>query len=326
MKVFDAFRLGGLATRRFPVWLHAFNILCGIAALAIAGFGIYFWVTREQRTLGGVLSGPRGARVVDREILVAKLEDPKEAAKLGKHLRDASEEDKLVVLEAVREEVLPGSVVTAWHSTTLYDSDRDYEATPSSDLAQRIIRESCREYDSPGHHREDFTNRCATIETRLEVATRMLFYGDARIRRRAVERLVALDDPRALAALQMARELPPGEEATAALACAALEGRTTTDPLLQGIDVELGSVAGAREAELRARAVVGLGMLRNPKSTVRVAHRLADEDPLVRAAAAWALGRIAAKDSRPALETALAKETYAPAREAMQKALDRLPR
>jgi hypothetical protein len=325
MKVFDAFRLGSLSTRRFPAWLHAFNILCGIAALAIAGFGVYFWVTREQRTLGGVLSGPRGARVVERDVLVAKLEDPREAARLGKLLRDASEEDKLIVLEAAREEVLPGSVVTAWHSTTLYDSDRHYEATRSSELAQQIIWQSCSEYDSPGHHREDFTIRCTTIETRLEVATRMLFYGDARIRRRAVERLVALDDPRAEAALQFARELPPGEEATAALVCAALKGRTPP-PLPQGIDAQLGNVVGARDAELRARAVVGLGMLGNPNSTGRIAHRLEDEDPLVRAAAAWALGRIGSKDSRPALETALAKETYAPAREAMQKALDRLPR
>jgi hypothetical protein len=325
MKVFDAFRLGGLATRRFPVWLHAFNILCGIAALAIAGFGIYFWVTREQRTLGGVLSGPRGARVVDREILVAKLEDPKEAAKLGKMLRDASDEDTLIVLEAAREEVLPGSVVVADE----FVMGEGLAVTRGRVIVGESlgISDSRRIPPSTWVMRRTGSDLAAQPDGRFEIAYRMLLMGDARIRRRAVERLISSKDPRAGSALRLACDLPAGEEATAQLAQSATHGVASEEGSLPDVTSYLTDVvAGPIDDDQRARALVGLGIVKARNTETLAVVALKSSDPIVRERAGWSLGRIGSEVSRPALEAALAKETYAPAREAMQKALDRLPR
>jgi hypothetical protein len=318
MKVFDAFRLGGLATRRFPVWLHAFNILCGIAALAIAGFGIYFWVTREQRTLGGVLSGPRGARVVDRDILVSKLEPPDRALALGRLLRRADDDDALIVLEAAREEVLPGGVVLA--GEVCEGKGR------VADLARRMILEAILDPDGTvSTSREAFGRKYASDEpgTRFLLAFRLMLVGDARVRRKAVERLTMSHDPRAAAALAIACELPPDEEATADLARRHAKAEAAPLPDLTR---ELVGLAFMDDPDQNACAIVGLGMMRVRKAEPALVGWVMTRDPIIRARAAWALGRIGAKDARPALETALAKETYAPAREAMQKALDRLPR
>jgi len=66
---------------------------------------------------------------------------------------------------------------------------------------------------------------------------------------------------------------------------------------------------------------VALGNLRNPAAVPALAAALEDAEPLVRAHAAWALGRIATREAATALTRCLAGESDPTVREEIELAL-----
>jgi len=69
------------------------------------------------------------------------------------------------------------------------------------------------------------------------------------------------------------------------------------------------AVARAKRRGLLRNAAVALGNSENPDAVPPLAAALADPEPLVRAHAAWALGRLGGARARRALEAARARET-----------------
>jgi len=65
----------------------------------------------------------------------------------------------------------------------------------------------------------------------------------------------------------------------------------------------------AKRRGLLRNVAVALGNWGDPAAVPALSHALHDPEPLIRGHAAWALGRIAAKDARRALEQALVTET-----------------
>jgi epoxyqueuosine reductase len=82
------------------------------------------------------------------------------------------------------------------------------------------------------------------------------------------------------------------------------------------------AVARAKRRGLARNAAVALGNSRNPHAVAPLAAALAAHDEaLVRAHAAWALGRLATPEARAALEAADAREAVPPVRAEIQAAL-----
>jgi epoxyqueuosine reductase len=74
---------------------------------------------------------------------------------------------------------------------------------------------------------------------------------------------------------------------------------------------------------LRRNAAIVLGNRKDPAAVPALTRALADEDPVIRGHAAWALGRVA--PGAAALAGALARETDAVVREELMAALDQAP-
>jgi epoxyqueuosine reductase len=68
-------------------------------------------------------------------------------------------------------------------------------------------------------------------------------------------------------------------------------------------------------------AVVALGNSGNPDAVPPLVRALADDDPLVRAHAAWALGRLGGATARAALDRARRREPSAETRDELDAAL-----
>jgi hypothetical protein len=67
-------KLPGFSTRKFPLWLQAFNLLCAFTALVILGFGVWHLLGREGAAgLEGVLAGRGEAAIVDTAVLARRL-------------------------------------------------------------------------------------------------------------------------------------------------------------------------------------------------------------------------------------------------------------
>ncbi|MDR7414948.1 MAG: tRNA epoxyqueuosine(34) reductase QueG [Armatimonadota bacterium] len=64
----------------------------------------------------------------------------------------------------------------------------------------------------------------------------------------------------------------------------------------------------AKRQGLRRNAAVALGNLQDPRAIPALAKALADEDPIIRGHAAWALGRIGGEEAQQALRARLAVE------------------
>ena len=77
----------------------------------------------------------------------------------------------------------------------------------------------------------------------------------------------------------------------------------------------------AKRCGFLRNVAVALGNLRNPAAVPALASALNDAEPLVRAHAAWALGRIATRESAAALTYRLAGESDAAVREEIELAL-----
>ena len=82
----------------------------------------------------------------------------------------------------------------------------------------------------------------------------------------------------------------------------------------------------AKRRGLLRNAAIVLGNQRSPQAVDALCHGLGDSEPLVRTAAAWALGCIATPDCRVALEQRRGLETDSEVRAAIQQALDRQAR
>ena len=105
-------------------------------------------------------------------------------------------------------------------------------------------------------------------------------------------------------------DMAPSLPALLALDDAAFRARFKGTPILRP----------KRRGILR-NAAVALGNHRDPRGVVPLIGALADAEPLVRGHAAWALGEIAGRDARAALDAARTRESDAFVREEIESAL-----
>ena len=75
-----------------------------------------------------------------------------------------------------------------------------------------------------------------------------------------------------------------------------------------------------RRTRFRRNAIIALGNIRDPIAVPVLVEALSDPEPIIRGHAAWALGKIG--ESRPALESALARETDPQAADEIRMALE----
>jgi epoxyqueuosine reductase len=80
----------------------------------------------------------------------------------------------------------------------------------------------------------------------------------------------------------------------------------------------------ARREGLRRNAAVAMGNRGEPRFVAPLGRALADEDPVLRSHAAWALGRIGGESARQLLREGLSREVEEEVREALGGALERV--
>ncbi|MBI3723795.1 HEAT repeat domain-containing protein [bacterium] len=329
-------RVAGLRTRRFPPWLQTFNVLCGIAALAILGFGIYFLATRGgARDLAGVLVRPPGGGEprVDREVLERRLALPAGGTALGEALAGTDDATVLRVLDAAASTCLPGAL--SLEAVLAGRSGRVGEAAVAELTAAVGL-----EPPSPAlpKLREMAQSALANAEPRsltVYLAARGIVRGNAARRRAAVERLATFKDGHVIPLLLVALGAQESERATQKLAESALAAYATAPIPVEGTSEErwvawwqgganssvslplpydLKLLAEPLERTLersdlaaRREAVRNLGMLRDVNVREKIAHLLETEtDALAKADAAWALGRIGGAGAAEPLARSLA--------------------
>jgi HEAT repeat protein len=325
----------GLKTRSFPSWLQAFNVLCGVTALAILGFGIWHLSTRGQRrAVEGLIAIPEGGGdpTINRGELEKRLEDGPGGFALGEALFSAPEASLLRVLEAAGDTCLPGGLSLA---STLTSREGKVLAAARAELAQGLGVEDFFTTDELRVAARNFIERLPKEQATVVMAARGVVTGTPQRRRAAVARLAALQDGRGVPAILAALGAPEGENDTRAAAEAALVELATKNQVQPGLEgtVEerwrawwekaqraylpppfdlrvvakplLSKVEKPDDAS-RRDALRGLGIVREPDGAPAAAHLLlAPGDPTVRTLAAWALGRIGGPASVEPLKVAL---------------------
>lgn len=352
-----AWRLAGLTTRRFANWHQAFNVLCGTAALSIAAFGLWHLrAAAIPGALEGVLVPPEASEaaagaastVVDPRALAARLQEPTGPGGLADALRQLARPKKSGGLAAAQN-VLEEASASCTAGSLELEADLAADPGPLGEKARAGLEAALGL--EPGassvavlRARASEATARPAADVALELAARGVL-GTAFRRRRAVEALAARSDGRGAPLLLLGLGAPPGEEATRAAAESALEAlapdapapsdgtaevrftawwarRAATAPALPydlaRLAEPLRRTLAAGPEEARVQALRGLALLRDPGAQAAALDLLASRDPLSRASAAWALGRLggegaalplaeATKDAVPFVRAAAAR-------------------
>lgn len=338
-------KVPGFKTRKFPAWLQAFNLLCGVTALAIAGFGV--WHVARGRAPGaeGVLVGRGEAASVDTAALADRLATGEGGSALGNALSSASETEALRVLDAAVASCLPGGLTLA---ATLAG-----RAAPVGPRAAAEASSMLGLDPAAPPATDDLRARVQLLVTSVKprdvtllLAARAIVQDSPYRRRAAVERLASLQDGRSIPALIAALGTPESERETRALAESALATFAGDSTLPRADDTAedrwrfwwqehestyvkapydllqnarlLGVRVDRGDESARRDALRGLGIVRERSAAPEMGRMVVSKDPLTRAIAAWALGRaggpeaiealtVALKDPEPAVRIAAAR-------------------
>ncbi|HZV01206.1 MAG TPA: HEAT repeat domain-containing protein [Planctomycetota bacterium] len=328
-------KLLSLRTRKFPPWLQAFNLLCVLAAAAIAGFGVYHLASRgRSKALEGILLGRGDQATVDTTVLADRLATAKGGTAVGEALVGADEAEALRVLDAGVASCLPGGLTLG---SALAVRKDQVGARARAEVANALGLEPLAP-PTP----EDLEKRVQTFVAMLELrdvtlllAARTIVQESPWRRDAAIARIETLHDGRGIPALLAALGTPEPERATREAAERALESfveddlpepgdRTTEDrwrlwwtahesiyakppyDLSQNGHLLAGRLGREDEAS-RRDALRGLGIVRDRAARAEMAKILVgSSDAATRAMAAWALGRTESIEAMEPLRLALA--------------------
>jgi HEAT repeat protein len=327
-------KVQGFSTRRFPVWLQAFNVLCAVTALAIVGFGAWHLLgSKRAPALEGLIVGQGDAATIDTTVLAQRLLTPQGGVEVGTALLDAPEAEARRVLDVASGSCLAGGLALGAELAGRPDAvgleaAADVTAAlgldpkappPTEDLRQRV---------------HTFVTALDPHDVALLLAARAIVQDPPHRRDRAIERLVQLHDGRGIPALLAALGTPEPERSTRVLAQAALatfagdgvpvvndgtseerwrewwrahESTYLKPPysLQQNAEMLVSRLARAEGSQKRD-VIRALGIMKVGSATTEILHQLvAAEDPLTRAMAAWTLGRLGAGSAVEPLALAL---------------------